>query len=190
MDIFFVVTRANCRQRSVAHAQLRLTESYFPLPRTKLRKKQFLSRISQQLLVAAVIFGGDAQTLAGKTIFFQFSITIGVHFFNLSLQFFQICFFKIQKKIALRAMLDLLLNWRASRFHFHFFKYFYAQFLFFPPFNSLFFQQNFCQFYLLQFSLLVFQKSKEKFFKQFFEFRFSIFVNSLVNFTATRSHRR
>ena len=78
--------------------------------------------IDQQLLVAAVIFGGDTQTLAGKTIFFQFSSPIGVHFFNFSLQFFQICFFKIQKKkIALRAMSDLLLNWRASKFRFIFF---------------------------------------------------------------------
>ena len=72
------------------------------------------------MLVAAVIFGGDTQTLAGQTIFFQFSIPIGVHFFNFSLQFFQICFFRIQKKkIALRAMSDLLLNRRASKFRFY-----------------------------------------------------------------------
>ena len=55
--------------------------------------------------------------------FFQFSIPIFVHFFNFSLQFFQICFFKIQKKkIALRAMSDLPLNWRASKFHFYLFQ--------------------------------------------------------------------
>jgi hypothetical protein len=65
------------------------------------------------LLVAAVIFGGDTQTLAGKTIFFQFSIPIGVHFFNFSLQFFQFCFFKIQKKN--RAARDVRLAFKLAR---------------------------------------------------------------------------
>jgi hypothetical protein len=86
------------------------------------------------LLVAAVIFGGDTQTLAGKTIFFIFPFQLAYIYLP---QFFQICVLKIQKNN--RASRDVRLAFKLAREHVSLLfisKHFLAQFLFIPTFNS------------------------------------------------------
>ena len=115
------------------------------------------------MLVAAVIFGGDTQTLAGKTIFFNFQFQLAYIFSIFHSNFFKFASLKFKKKN--RASRDVRLAFKLAREHVSLLfisKHFLAQFLFFPTFNSLFFQYNFGQFYLVQFSFFDLTRVKRK----------------------------
>ena len=93
--------------------------------------------INQQLLVAAVIFGGDTQTLAGKTIFFNFPFQLAYIFSIFDSNFFKFASLKFKKKN--RATRDVRLAFKLAREQVSLLfisKYFRAQFLFIRTFNS------------------------------------------------------